>query len=87
MGEPEDRQQHQTEEQEPDHQQHHHLEGGGDKSCNYSMLIRMPRSKSWASPGGIAPTEYDIIIENNFDNPEVNRKEENAAKDTKHRGG
>ena len=83
VGEPGDRQQHHREGQEPDHQPHHHLEGGGDKSCNYSMHIRMPRSKSWAPPGGIAPTEHDLIVETNFDNSEVKGKEGTVAKDTK----
>ena len=43
----------------------------------------MPRSKSWAPPGGIAPTEYDPIVGTNFDNSEVKRKERTVAKDTK----
>ena len=43
----------------------------------------MPRSKSWASPGGIAPTEQDLMVETNFDNSEEKGKEGTVVQDTK----
>ena len=45
---------------EPPLQQHHHPAGDDSRrgeSCNISRHKRMPRSKSWASQGGIAPNE------------------------------
>ena len=39
---------------------HHPGEVGVGESCTYSMHERMPRSKSWASKGGIAPKENSI---------------------------
>ena len=48
------------------HQQLHQAEGG--ESCTDSMHIRMPRSKSWASPGGIAPIEQEKGLKTNNDN-------------------
>ena len=53
--------QHEDQEQPPggeqDHQPHHNLAGEeeGDISCNISMHIRMPGSKSQASQGGTSP--------------------------------
>ena len=41
-------------------QMHHPGEEGVGESCTYSMHERMPRSKSWASQGGIAPKENSI---------------------------
>jgi hypothetical protein len=48
------------------HHQLHQSEGG--ESCTDSMHIRMPRSKSWASPGGIAPIEQEKGLKTNNDN-------------------
>ena len=41
-------------------QMHHPGEEGVGESCTYSMHERIPRSKSWASQGGIAPKETSI---------------------------
>jgi hypothetical protein len=46
--------------------------------CTDSMHERMPRSKSWASPGGIAPTAQSNIVETKKDTFK-RRKEDNKT--------
>ena len=50
----------QQQREEQDHHLHHqHQTEVGEQSCLDSRHKRMPRSKSWASPGGIAPIEQE----------------------------
>ena len=80
--------QHEDQEQPPggehDHQPQHNLAGEeeGDISCNISMHIRMPGSKSQASQGGTSPMR-DIKCKDSNNTQFIRRGAEAVKKDVR----